>query len=287
MTSISEELAQVHVDDLKKTSIKDAYLRLKCNGDAVLHGIADLLGVPWSAERVPTVYGICSVIFGKEADEFIVSHDDYDEYFTIPNDPKYVITPKSEIPKKENVMNGVGTLVSLLKSHHDKTLHQRLLEEIGTDTVKAIGAEVGLEYGPFVQGYNYDNTDKYTEADYMRFYVSEIVKRLEKYKSEAHYIFDCKVIIQSIAESDSMSIRCKGGIGEYIYTVIANTTLPLKNAETNNGIHRAAAETYQDTSPQSYLTYDEALAAAENIVESWVEGYFIGRLPHVSDFEGE
>ena len=286
MTSISEELAQVHVDDLKKTSIKDAYLRLKCNGDAVLHGIANLLNVPWSAERVPTVYGICSVIFGKEADEFIVSHDDYDKYFTIPNDPKYVITPKSEIPKKENVMNGVGTLVSLLKSHHDKTLHHRLLEELNMDSVRAIGEEVGLNYKNYVSD-NYRDGDEMVMDEIKAHYISEIVKRLEKYKSEAHYIFDCKVVTQSIAEGDSMSIRCKGDIGEYVYTVIVNTTLPLKNAETNSGIHRAAGETYQDTSPQSYLTYDEALAAAENIVESWVEDYFTGRLPYVSDFEGE
>ena len=268
MTQILDDEAQVIIDHLSQLPVEQTYEWLKSKRDGILYGVARALDVPWSIERVPTAFGIAAVIYGADAaDKVVNGNRDFRKYWTTP-------------PEKENKMETVDTLVKLLRSHHDKTLHHRLLTELGDDIVKAIGSHIGMEYGPFVQGYNYDNTDKYTEADYMVFYISEILNSIEKHSAEVHYIFDCKVTVQNICESDSMSLRSKGDDGQYAFSIILNTTLPLKGCETNRNIHPTVGTTFTHESQCAYDTYDDALRSAEGVVALWGTEELVNKMPH-------
>ena len=269
MSQILDGEAQVVVDHLSQLPVGQTYEYLKHTRDSILYGVARALDVPWSIERVPTAYGVTAVIYGADAaDKVVNGNGDFYKYWTIP-------------PEKENKMQTVETLVNLLRSHHDKTLHDRLLRELGDDIVKAIGSHIGLEYDDFVQSCKDTGVEEYVQVEYIVSYISEIVNRLEKHRAEVHYIFDCKVIVQNICENDSMSIRSRGDEGQYTFGVILNTTLPLKGCETNSTIHPTVGITYTHDSEFAYSTYEAALKAAEGVVTLWGIDELVHKLPHM------
>ena len=260
------------IDSLSQLSVEQAYEYLKKVRDGILFPVSDVMGVPWTIERGDRIYFILHAIYGYEDDGHMTEAGEFDHlWYTTPDEPK----------EKETKVETVQTLVTLLQSHHDKTLHDRLLRELGDDIVKAIGTHIGMDYDEFVKSCKETGVEHYVQVEYMSSYIAEIVKRLGKHKSTANYIFDCKAIIQNICEKDSHSIRCQGEMGQYVYTVIANVTLPLCDAESNDGIHPTFGETKTYDSLSAYDTYAEAIANVEEVVSKWITNVFHNELPHI------